>query len=209
VLVRVKSEARLSFVARGKIVAGSAGVSNGHGPAEAIGRLSHMTTDQKGAIAEAAIALTAIKLNLDVYKPVAEGGRCDLILGIGPELLRLQCKWAQLQRDVLIVRCYTFRRTREGYCKTTYSASEVDAIAAYSADLDRCFIIPIELAARRPTLALRIAPTRNNQRRGINWADDFDFVATLRRHQGAVAQLGERRRGTPKATGSSPVGSIF
>jgi hypothetical protein len=42
-----------------------------------------MTTDQKGAIAEAAIALAATRLNVDVYKPVAEGGRCDLILGIG------------------------------------------------------------------------------------------------------------------------------
>ena len=168
-----------------------------------------MTTDQKGAIAEAAIALAAIRLNIQVYKPMAEGGRCDLIIEPGDELLRIQCKWAQLKGDVLIVRCYTFRRTRDGYRKTTYTSSEVDAIAAYSSDLDRCFLIPIELAARRPTLALRIAPTRNNQRRGINWADEFDFAATLRRHQGAVAQLGERMPGRHEATGSSPVGSIF
>jgi PD-(D/E)XK endonuclease len=168
-----------------------------------------MTTDQKGAIAEAAIALAAIRLNLDVYRPVAEGGRCDLILGMGPKLLRLQCKWAQLQNDVLIVRCYTFRRTRDGYRKTRYTPSEVDAIAAYSADLDRCFLIPIELAANRPTLALRIAPTKNNQRRGINWADDFDFEATLGRHQGAIAQLGERVSGRDEVAGSSPAGSIL
>ena len=90
-----------------------------------------------------------------------------MIIGIGPRLLRLQCKWAQLQRDVLIVRCYTFRRTRDGYRKTTYTPSEVEAIAAYSADLDRCFLIPIELAANHPTLALRIAPTKNNQRQRI------------------------------------------
>ena len=170
--------------------------------------LTGMTTDQKGAIAEAAIALAAIKLNLHVYKPVAEGGPCDLILGIGSDLLRLQCKWAQRQDDVLIVRSYTFRRTRDGYRKTTYTASEVDAIAAYNDDLDRCFLIPIELAAAHPTLALRLAPTRNNQRQRINWADDFDFAATLGRHPGAIAQLGERLLGMQKVTGSSPVGSI-
>jgi PD-(D/E)XK nuclease superfamily protein len=168
-----------------------------------------MTTDQKGAIAEAAIALAAIKLNLDVYKPVAEGGRCDMILGIGSALLRLQCKWARCIGDVVIVRCYTFRRTRDGYRKTTYSAEEVDAIAAYCAELDRCFLIPIDRVALRPTVQLRIAPTRNNQRRLVNWADDFDFAAKLVEHQGAIAQLGERLRGTQEVAGSSPAGSIF
>jgi hypothetical protein len=167
-----------------------------------------MTTDQKGAIAELAVQLAAAKLGIEVYKPVAEGGRCDLILGLAEQLVRVQCKWAALQKDVLIVRCYTFRRTREGWKKTTYSATEVDVIAAYSMDLDRCFLIPIELVSERPTIQLRLAPTLNNQRRRINWADDFDFAATIRRHQGAVAQLGERQSGTLEVRGSIPLGSI-
>src|SRR5215203_2910941 len=54
-------------------------VSNGHGPAGAIARLSRMTTDQKGAIAELAIQLAATKLGIEVYRPVAEGGRFDMI----------------------------------------------------------------------------------------------------------------------------------
>jgi hypothetical protein len=167
-----------------------------------------MTTDQKGAIAEQAIVLAAVKLGVEVYRPVAEGGRCDLILGLATRLLRLQCKWAGYRDGVLTIRCYTFRRTRDGYRKTTYCASEVDAIAAYCLALDRCFLLPIRIAARHPVISLRVEPTRNNQRRGINWADDFDFAATLGHHQGAVAQLGERQSGTLKVTGSSPVGSI-
>jgi hypothetical protein len=185
-----------------------AGVRNGHGPADAIATLTGMTTDQKGAIAEMAITLAATKLHIDVYKPMAEGGRCDLILGIGNDLLRLQCKWASLVNDVVIVRCSTFRRTRTGYRTTTYTAAEVDAIAAYCHELDRAFLIPIERAAGHRVLWLRVGPARNNQQRRINWADDFDFAATLRRQQGAVAQLGERLAGSQKATGSSPVGSI-
>ena len=120
----------------------------------------------------------------------------------------MQCKWAAWHDHVLIVRCYTFRRTRTGWKKTTYSADEVDAIAAYSMELDRCFLIPIELVEERPTIQLRIAPTLNNQKRRVNWADDFDFAARLRRLQGAVAQLGERQSGTLEVTGSIPVGSI-
>ena len=45
-----------------------------------------MTTDQKGAIAELAVALAAMKLGIEVYRPVAEGGRYDMILDAGHEL---------------------------------------------------------------------------------------------------------------------------
>ena len=80
-------------------------------------------------------------------------------------------------------------------------------IGAYSIELDRCFLIPVEMVERRPTIQLRIAPALNNQKRRINWADDFDFEATLARH-GAVAQLGERQSGTLEVRGSIPLGSI-
>src|SRR6187200_1602445 len=139
--------------------------------------LAIMTTDQKGAIAEAAIALAAMKLGIDIYRPLGEGGRYDLILDVGSRLLRVQCKWAASSEQVLVVRCYTFRRTRTGWKKTTYTADEVDVIAAYSMELDRCFLIPIEMVEERPTIQLRISPTLNNQKRRINWAEDFDFAA--------------------------------
>ena len=41
---------------------------------------------------------------------------------------------------------------------------------------------------------------------GLNWAEDFEFGATLARF-GAVAQLGERDAGSVEAAGSSPAGS--
>jgi len=51
-----------------------------------------LTTDQKGNIAELAIALAARRLGIDVYWPVGEGGRYDFILDIGGRLTRVQCK---------------------------------------------------------------------------------------------------------------------
>ena len=53
-----------------------------------------LTTDQKGAIAETAVTHAAIKLGVNVYKPVMEGGRYDMILDLPSRLLRVQCKWA-------------------------------------------------------------------------------------------------------------------
>jgi hypothetical protein len=41
-----------------------------------------MTTDQKGVIAETAIARAAIKLGIDVYRPVNDGSRFDMLFDL-------------------------------------------------------------------------------------------------------------------------------
>jgi prevent-host-death family protein len=87
-----------------------------------------------------------------------------------------------------------------------YTSQEIDAFAAYSPELDRCFFLPIDRFDRQSAISLRLAPPENHQRAGINWADDFAFEATLG-SSGAVAQLGERQRGTLEARGSNPLGS--
>jgi len=166
-----------------------------------------MTTDQKGAIAELAIQLAAAKLGIDVYRPVAEGGRYDMIFDLEDRILRVRCKWATRRGQVVVVMCQSARRSAEGFVRRPYTAVEIDAIAAYNLELDRSFFIPIGRVEGKPAIALRLSPCLNNQKRRINWADDFDFAARLRSHQGAVAQLGERQHGMLEATGSSPVGS--
>jgi hypothetical protein len=53
-----------------------------------------LTTDQKGAIAELAIAHAALELGVGVSKPLGDQ-RYDLIFDFGPRLARVQCKWAR------------------------------------------------------------------------------------------------------------------
>jgi PD-(D/E)XK endonuclease len=79
--------------------------------------------------------------------------------------------------------------------RTFYTPEEIDAFAGYCADLDCCYFLPLETFVNRSAIQLRLAPTKNNQRSGVNWAKDFEFAATLG-PQGAVAQLGERRAGS-------------
>jgi len=139
-----------------------------------------LTTDQKGAIAEAEIMAAAIRLGIGVYKPVSDGERCDLILECDRRLLRVQCKWAPRHGDVVVVRCRSCRRTGSGIRHRAYTASEVDAIAAYCPDLDCCFYVSADRFDGHLQLHLRLAPSRNNQRHRINWAEDFAFDARLR-----------------------------
>jgi prevent-host-death family protein len=158
-------------------------------------------SNHKGNVAELAIATEAAKLGLSVLKPLTEHERYDLVLGIGGELLRVQCKWASLRGDVVKVRfgCSYHSPTR-GYVKTTYGADEVDAIAAYCHDLEKSYFLPIANFSGRNAAHLRIRPARNNQRASLHWAADYEFP-------GAVAQLEERRHGMAEVRGSSPLSS--
>jgi PD-(D/E)XK endonuclease len=138
-----------------------------------------LTTDQKGAIAEAEIAAAAMRLGVGVFRPLTDGERYDLIFDLRPVLVKVQCKGASLDGHVLRVPCYSAGRSRNGFVKTYYSAAEIDAIAVYSADLDRCFFVPFAEIPGRTCLQLRLERCLNNQRIRVNWADDFDFEARL------------------------------
>jgi hypothetical protein len=150
-----------------------------------------LTSDQKGNIAELAIARAAIELGLDVYWPVGEGGRYDMIFEISNRLWRVQCKWAPQQGEVILVRCYSCRRNRNGLLRRKYAAGEIDAFAAYCPHTGRCYFLPYASFVNRNQVVLRLSPSKNNQVEGIHWAKDYEFAATLGL-PGAIAQLGER-----------------
>ncbi len=157
----------------------------------------------KGAIAEAKIAAAATELGIPVLRPVAEHGRYDLAFEIGDRILRVQCKWGGLDDEsaVIKVNLQSYRWTYSGHVRKSYSADEIDLLGVYWGGLDRCYLLPGELAAGRRAINLRVTPARNGQRACINLGADYEFF-------GAVAQLEERVSGRHEGTGSSPVSSI-
>jgi PD-(D/E)XK endonuclease len=143
-----------------------------------------LTTDQKGAIAESKIAAAAIELRLGVSKPLSPLPY-DLVFDLdGQRLLRVQCKWAIFAGQTVVIRCRRCRRGASGLIQRGYDQGEVDAFAAYSQALDRCFLVPVDDLGARTTLMLRVSPTRNNQLALVNWADDYSFAATLQKLAG-------------------------
>jgi hypothetical protein len=164
-----------------------------------------LTTDQKGTIAELAIALAAVELGVGVYRPYGDE-RYDLIFDLRPELVRVQCKWARARGDVILIGCYTNRRTAHGLRRRTYSPDEVDAFAIYCPDTRKCYYLPFDRVPPSGAMSLRLRQARNNQRVAVNWAEDYEFDAKLG-HLGAIAQLGERLHGMQEVAGSSPAGS--
>jgi hypothetical protein len=110
--------------------------------------------NHKGAVAEAKIAAAAIELGVPVLKPMSEHGRYDLVFDLAGRLLRVQCKWATRKEDVVVVHLGGSYLSPQGYVRSTYAAHEVDAIAAYCADLRECYLLPITSIAGQHMLHL-------------------------------------------------------
>lgn len=161
-----------------------------------------LSTNRKGAIAEAKIVAAATELGVPVLRPVQEHGRYDLAFEIGEDILRVQCKWGALDEAgaVIKVSLQSCCLTPAGYVRTPYRPDEIDLVAVYCGDLGRCYLLPSALACGRTSAYLRLVPPKNHQRACINLASNFEF-------DGAVAQLVEHRHGMARARGSSPLSS--
>jgi PD-(D/E)XK nuclease superfamily protein len=133
-------------------------------------------------MAEAEVVAAAVRLDLIVLRPLCDGGRYDLAVDLRHDILRVQCKWTRLQNNVISTPLRTSWHTPRGYVRTTYSRDEVDAIATYVPDTDKCYLIPIHEAADRSEVCLRTGPTRNNQAIGVRWARDYEFENSLQRN---------------------------
>ena len=151
----------------------------------------------KGAIAELKIATAATCLGVPVLRPMTERGRYD---EIGGRLLRVQCKWANVRGEALVVHLRSSYLTKTREVRSVYSAGEIDAVAAYCEELERCYLLPVELIQGKYAIQLRLRPPRNGQRAALHWATEYELP-------GAIAQLEERRAGSAKAVGSSPTSS--
>lgn len=151
--------------------------------------------NQLGCIAEAAIALEAITLGVEVFKPISEHARADLIFGVGGQLLRVQCKSASRRGDALVVNLVSSWHAPGGYVRRPYSRDEIDYFAAHSHELNTSLLFPMELVDGQSAVQFRLAPPKNGQRAAIHFATDYTL-------SGAVAQL-------DRACGWQPQGRGF
>jgi hypothetical protein len=159
------------------------------------------SANNKGNVAELAIATEAARLGISVLKPLTEHERYDLAFDLGSEVMRVQCKWGGVKGDVINVSTVgSYHSPTKGYVRLTYASTEIDAIAVYSGEVDRCYLLPIALLEHQTQVFLRLSKPKNNQRAALNWAADYEF--------GAIAQREERLRGTQEVAGSSPASSI-
>jgi Holliday junction resolvase-like predicted endonuclease len=134
------------------------------------------TTKTKGDLAELMVAADLRRKGYKVALPFGEDWDYDVIVDHDGTLERVQVKYAESDGAVLIVRCRSHSLTNGKVRQVKrYTAAMIDWLAVYDRSTDRCYYVPAEKlgATGMNMLHLRIAPTRNGQRLGINFADDY------------------------------------
>jgi hypothetical protein len=130
-----------------------------------------MTTATRGNAAEAAVLNGMVQRGFDVLVPFGSGHPYDLAVDLGASgFLRVQCKRAWPLQGCLV---FNSRSTDHGRGPQSY-AGLADIFGVYFPPTDKVFLVPIggvaEFLGR-----LRFEPPRNNQRKRIRLAEEFEI----------------------------------
>ena len=128
-----------------------------------------MSPSAKGALAELAVATALSRNGRNVFLPFFNAhSRVDLIYSTtAGALRRVQCKAAHVIKDVM--HFYTCSHTggvERGYL------GEVDEFGVYCEETGCVYLVPVTDVPAR-LASLRLTRPRNNQLRGVRWAEPY------------------------------------
>jgi PD-(D/E)XK endonuclease len=117
------------------------------------------------------ILAVLVRQGFQVLVPFGEGQPYDLAIHLGGSaFLRIQCKTAWPVGGCMVFNC---RTTDHGRGPQSYFG-QADIFGVYFPRDRAVYLVPIDAVAESEG-RLRLEPTRNNQRRGIRFAADFEI----------------------------------
>jgi hypothetical protein len=112
----------------------------------------------------------------ELYLPFGENTRFDLVADDGLRLLRVQCKTGRLRKGaVRFATCSSYAHHPNPKITRRDYLGQIDAFAVFCPDTSAVYLIPIEAVPLRKEAALRVDPPRNNQRRKIRFASEYEI----------------------------------
>jgi PD-(D/E)XK endonuclease len=132
-----------------------------------------MGSASRGNAAEAAVLHALVKRGLDVFVPFGSGHPFDLAVYVPDAgFLRVQCKRGWALRGCIVFNAYS---TDHGSGPRGY-AGLADLFGVYFPPSEEVFLAPID-AVPATEGRLRFEPPRNNQRKRIRMAAEFEIGA--------------------------------
>ncbi len=130
-----------------------------------------MLTAQRGNATESAVLDALVRRGFLVLLPFGGGHPYDLLVDLRDgSFLRVQCKTGRPAEG-----CFAFnsRSTDHGRGRLPYDGL-ADVFGVFVPRLQRVYLIPVSDASVY-VARLRLVPARNNQRRGIRLAADYEI----------------------------------
>ena len=134
-----------------------------------------MTTNQKGAIAEAKIIARLAELGEHVLVPYGRIGRYDIVLDRPSGFVRIECKRGRVYKG-----CITFHTSsRGGYGNKPPRGylNDADIFAVWCPETDKVYMIPV-CEASSGSMCLRVENTKNGTNMSsVKWAADYEATS--------------------------------
>ncbi len=129
-------------------------------------------TKTLGDISELHVILAMRRRGYDVSLPYGENHRYDLVVDDGEKLSRVQVKTGRIRGDVIKYSCSSSHAHRGGTARPYFG--QIDFLAVYCRDNGKVYILP-ENELTATCAHLRLSAPRNNMRKMIRWAADFEL----------------------------------
>ena len=141
-------------------------------------------TARRGLVTHLAVAQRLIELGFEVLEPVGNHLRYDLAYyipanaGEKAQLVRIQCKTAQLSRDKTCLLFNAFNLGGEGKRQKRGYQGYAEYFGIYSPDTRKAYMIHVNECPINQT-SLRLEPTgkqgKNQYSEGMRWAKDYEI----------------------------------
>lgn len=139
-----------------------------------------MNTKTKGNIGEAVILAEFTKFGVQCSIPWGDNARYDLIAEFNGKLNKIQIKYCDCITENSSYVCTLVSSTNHTTNKRLHGyENDVDYMAFYIIQLNKCLLMPIDLCKDKKTITFRNEVTKNNQKKKIHLIDGFTFDKIL------------------------------
>ena len=127
-------------------------------------------THIKGLIGELEFSSHLIKKGWNIFVPLNQNSRIDMIIEKEGKLMKIQVKYCALSGGCIKVDLeHRTRKTKH------FAKGELDSVGVYEPVNRKFYLIPFDKIFPRQGIWLRIDNSQNSQKVGINWAKEFEI----------------------------------
>lgn len=128
-------------------------------------------TKNKGDLGVAKAYCDLVDKGYIILFPSTEHAPFDLVAYDGNKFIRIQVKYRRAVNGSISIRLENWWADKNGSHSNQVDKNQVDVFCVYCPDTDKCYYFKPENVNMYFTL--RIAPSKNNQSKNINFAEDF------------------------------------
>jgi hypothetical protein len=130
-------------------------------------------TFEKGDLGQAKITCDLIDQGYEILVPYSATSPFDLVVYKDGQFTKVQVKYRGVYRGAIYVPCSRTVQTWNGVKRRGYLAHEVDVVAIYCPDTDKCYYVKYVVGRN---ITLRITPPKNNQKAKVRLAADHESL---------------------------------